>query len=135
MHGQSAERYFNLKLIPGVKDVASIMPLCLTGGAFAVYLQLAETDRKTIEKVKKVLLAAFVVDPYVAYEQFINRKLHLGELPDMYLADLRHLASLFSRITFVARLPDVRQLLRAGSQVEALDFESDFVTGEGSHQG
>lgn len=116
--------------LQGVDDVASVIPLRLTGGAFAVYLQLNETDRKNTEKLKKALLAAFAVDPYVAYEQFVSRKLHSGESPDVYLAELRRLASLFDGVSdkvlacaFVAGLPDdVRQLLRAGSRMEALDL-------------
>ena len=51
--------------------------------------------RKKTEKIKEALLAAFAVDPYVAYEQFIGRKLQAGESPDIFLAELRHLASLF----------------------------------------
>ena len=48
----------------GVTDVASVIPLRLNGGAFAVYLQLDEDVRKSKEKVKAALLAAFAVDPY-----------------------------------------------------------------------
>ncbi|XP_064106974.1 uncharacterized protein LOC135215948 [Macrobrachium nipponense] len=114
-----------------VDDVASVIPLRLTGGAFAVYLQLPTADRKKVDKVKEALLAAFAVDPYVAYEQFVSRKLHSGEAPDVYLAELRRLGSLFGGISekalacaFVAGLPErVRQLLRAGSRMEALDLE------------
>lgn len=75
----------------GVKDVGSVIPLRLAGGAFAVYLQLAEEDRKCTEKVKEALLAAFAVDPYVAYEQFVARKLCSVEFSDVYLAELRRL--------------------------------------------
>lgn len=65
-------------------------------GAFVVYLHLSESDRKTASKVKKVLLAALAVDPYVAHEQFVNWQLQKGESPDIYLAELQRLASLFS---------------------------------------
>ena len=114
-----------------ISDEASVIPLRLTGGAFAVYLQLAESDRKSTEKVKEALLAAFEVDQYMAYEQFISRKLRSGETPDVYLAELRRLASLFGGMSdkalacaFVAGLPEgVRQLLRAGSRLEALDLD------------
>ena len=114
-----------------VSDTASVIPLWLTGGAFAVYLQLAEEDRKSKEKVKAALLAVFAVDPYVAYEQFIGRMLHLGESPDVYLEELRCLASLFGVMTdkalacaFVAGLPEgVPQLLRVGLCMEALDLD------------
>lgn len=115
----------------GVKDVASVIPLRLTGGAFAVYLQMSEDDRKSTEKIKEVLLAAFAQDSFMAYEQFVDRKLHTGESPDVYLADLRHLASLFGGVSdqalacaFVTGLPDdVRQLLRAGSRMESLNLD------------
>lgn len=72
-----------------------VIPLLLTGGTFSVYIQLAKSDRKSAEKVKKVLLAAFAADPYMPYNQFVNRRLCTGELPDVYLADLWHLAALF----------------------------------------
>ena len=148
------ESYFDLKLIPeydgsatqsvvewleklelvcklrDVKDVASVIPLRLTGGAFAVYLQLSEGDQKSTKKIKEALLAAFAVDPFIAYEQFIGRKLQSGESPDVYLAELRRLSSLFGGMNdkalacaFVAGLPeDVRQLLRAGSRMESLEL-------------
>ena len=54
-------------------ELASVIPLRLTGGAFAVYLQLPKSNRKSPEKVKKILLAAFAADPYEAYDQFIIR--------------------------------------------------------------
>ena len=112
-------------------EVASVIPLRLTGGAFAVYLQLSESDRKSAEKVKKALLATFAADPYMAYDQFVNRRLHAGESPDVYLAELRRLATLFGGMNdkalacaFVFGLPEeVRQLLRAGSRMEALDLD------------
>ena len=112
-------------------EVASVIPLRLTGGAFAVYLQLPESDRKSAEKVKKALLAAFAADPYVAYDQFVSRKLRPGESPDVYMAELRRLATLFGGMNdkalacaFVSGLPEeIRQLLRAGSRMEALDLD------------
>ena len=113
-----------------IDDVASVIPLRLSGGACEVYLQLAEADRKKAEKIKEALLAAFAVDPLVAYEQFVGRKLQAGESPDVFLADLRRPASLFGGMSdkglacaFVAGLPEsVRQLLRAGSRMETLDL-------------
>ena len=113
-----------------VQDVASVLPLRLTAGAFAVYLQLPEKDRTSADKIK-ALKTAFAVDPYEAYEQFIARKLRAGESPDVYLAELRRLSSLFGGLTdkalacaFVAGLPEnVRQLLRAGSRMEDLTLD------------
>ena len=78
-----------------ISDVASVIPLRLTGGLFAIYLQLDLSDRMSTEKVKEALLAAFAVDQYVGYEQFISRELLSGETPDIYLAELQRLASLF----------------------------------------
>lgn len=113
-----------------VSDVASVIPLRLSGGAFAVYLQLAEDDSKKVKKIKEALIAAFAVDPYIAYEQFISRKLQAGESPDVFLAELRRLASLFGGMSekglacaFIAGLPEsIRRLLRAGSRMETLDL-------------
>ncbi|XP_045130851.1 uncharacterized protein LOC123515964 [Portunus trituberculatus] len=112
-----------------VSDVASVIPLRLSGGAFAVYLQLAEAERKKVEKIK-ALVGAFAMDSYIAYKQFICRKLQAGESPDVFLAELRHLASLFGGMSekglacaFVAGLPEgIRRLLRAGSRMETLDL-------------
>lgn len=122
--------------IRGVSDVASVIPLRLSGGAFAVYLQVDEADQKKIEKIKEALLAAFAVDPYEAYEQFVSRKLQANESPNVFLAELR-LASLFGGMSekgltcaFVAGLPEsVRQLLRAGSRMESLDLSQILTRG------
>ena len=57
----------------GVEYIARVIPLRLTGGAFAVYLQLEESDRKVAKKVKDALVTAFAVDLFVAYEQFVSR--------------------------------------------------------------
>ncbi|KFD52624.1 hypothetical protein M513_06471 [Trichuris suis] len=98
----------------------------IAGGALAVYLQLPDEDKENVEKLKNALLAAFEVDQFIAYEQFITRRLNPGELPDVFLADLQRLASLFGGVSerqlscaFVTGLPDdVRRLLRAGSRIE-----------------
>uniref|UniRef100_A0A5S6QCD6 CCHC-type domain-containing protein n=1 Tax=Trichuris muris TaxID=70415 RepID=A0A5S6QCD6_TRIMR len=114
----------------GIRDIASVIPLRLTGGAFAVYLQLADEERKNPEKVKCALLAAFAVDSFDAYEEFVARKLEAEEAPDVYLADLRRLASLFGGVSdkalicaFVTGLPgSLRRLLKAGSRMEDLSL-------------
>lgn len=49
-------------------------------GAFTVYLQLAEVDRKKTKKVKEALLIAFTVDPYMAYDSFLVGSCTLGSL-------------------------------------------------------
>ncbi|KHJ40586.1 zinc knuckle [Trichuris suis] len=114
----------------GIDDVATVIPLRLTGGAFAVYMQLTAEDQKDPAKVKKALTAAFAMDSFVAYEQFVSRKLRADEPPDMFLAELRRLAALFGGVSeralacaFVAGLPgNVRQFLGAGSRTEELSL-------------
>ncbi|KRY45322.1 hypothetical protein T03_10195 [Trichinella britovi] len=111
-----------------ISDAASVIPLRLTGGAFAVYLQLNAQDRSSIDKFKEALLAAFAADRFVDYDQFVSRKLGPDESPDVFLAELRRLATLFGRVSekalacaFVAGLPEnVCQLLMAGSRMEDL---------------
>lgn len=81
--------------------------------------------------MKEALLAAFAVDPYVAYEQFVSKSLCSGEMPCVYLAELRRLTFLICGVSnkalacaIVIWLPeDVRQLLRAGSRMEALNLD------------
>ena len=114
----------------GIKQLEKIIPLRLTGGAFAVYQQLSDENKASEARLKEALLAAFAQDSFLAYEQFIGRKLRHGEAADVYLADLRRLASLFGGVSdtalacaFVAGLPDsVRQILRAGSRMESLSL-------------
>ena len=108
-----------------------MIPLRLTGGAFAVFQQMPESDKKNVEKIKAALKAAFAHDPFVAYDRFVGRKLLPSESADVYLAELRRLSSLFGGISdtglacaFVAGLPeDVRQILRAGCRVESLNLD------------
>lgn len=81
--------------------------------------------------MKKALLATFAADPHVAYDQFVSRRLCAGESPDVYLAELQRLATLFGGLNdralacaFVSGLPEeIRQLLRAGSHMEDLDLD------------
>ena len=97
--------------------------------------------------MQDALLSAFGQDAFVAYEQFVSRRLQPGEAADVYLADLRRLASVFDGVSskalacaFVAGLPDaVRQILRAGSRMEALSLEQlltrarSIMADEGHH--
>ena len=108
----------------------AVLPLRLTGGAFAVWAQLPAESRGSEDAVKTALFAAFALDGYAAYEAFASRRLRPGEAADVYLADLRRLATLFGDLperalvcAFVAGLPDtVRQVIRAGSRAESLDL-------------
>ena len=61
--------------IRGISDTALVTPLRLRGGAFAVYQQLADKEKKSEENIKTDLTTAFAADPYTAYEEFTHRKL------------------------------------------------------------
>lgn len=108
----------------------TVVPLRLTGGAFAVWAQLPPETRTSLDDVRSALFAAFALDQYAAYESFSVRRLRAGESTDVYLADLRRLATLFGGIperalacAFIAGLPDsVRQTIRAGSRAESLNL-------------
>ena len=113
-------------------SLCSVLPLRLTGGAFAVWAQLPAADRSEKEKVREALFAAFALDEYAAYETFASRRLQPGEAADVFLADLRRLAARFGGLperalacAFVSGLPDaVRQVIRAGSRAESLNLAS-----------
>ena len=98
---------------PPVSQTLAI-PLRLKGGASAVYWQLAEADRKNINKINDALKRALAMDKNAAYEQFSARRLRRsGETADVFLAELQHLATLFGGMSdeapgcaFVAGLPD-----------------------------
>ncbi|KRX74583.1 hypothetical protein T4E_5889, partial [Trichinella pseudospiralis] len=77
-----------------ISDVASVIPLRLTGGAFTTLSSstVHPEERSSIDKVKEALLAAFAADPFVAYDQFVLRKPGPDESPDVFLAELRSLA-------------------------------------------
>ncbi|KFD49045.1 hypothetical protein M513_10093 [Trichuris suis] len=110
----------------GIVDIARVLPLRLTGGALAVYQQLANEDRKDVGRIKEALTAAFAVDRFAAHRQFASRRLNMGESPDVFLADLRRLGTLaggvsesFLGCAFVAGLPEyIQDLLRAGARME-----------------
>ena len=114
----------------GITSMETVLPLRLTGGAFAVYQQLTEEDKRDSGKIKLALRTAFAVDSFTAYELFVSRRLQPGETVDVFLAELRRLAVLFGGLpnkalvcAFVAGLPEsVKQLLRAGSRMDELSL-------------
>ncbi|CDW58762.1 hypothetical protein TTRE_0000708701 [Trichuris trichiura] len=83
----------------GITNIANVVPLRLTGSAFAVYLQLTDEEKKSAEEVKQNLLATFAVDSFLAYKQFVARRLGGDESLDVFLVELRRLASLFSGVS------------------------------------
>lgn len=116
-------------------SLAAVLPLRLTGGAFAVWSQLPVADRGSADAVRDALFAAFAPDPFTAYDAFASRRLQHGESADVFLADLRRLAALFGGVpdrtlvcAFVAGLPETtRQLIRAGTRAESLELASVLV--------
>ena len=114
----------------GITNVEKVVPLRLTGKAFAVYQQLKKKDKSDFSAIKSALIGAFGVDQFTAYDAFVNRRLGVGESVDVYLADLRKLASSFGGVSekvlscaFVAGLPDAtKQLLKAGARIEAMNL-------------
>lgn len=124
---QKAELVCSLR---GIARLEKVIPLRLTGGAFAVYQQMPDEDKPDAAKIKEALRRAFGIDKFVAYEQFVSRRLRTGESVEVYLADLKRLASSFGGMpnealscAFVAGLPEsVRQTLRAGARMEEMDL-------------
>ncbi|KFD58147.1 hypothetical protein M513_00910 [Trichuris suis] len=86
MDGTSSDKSLDLRLIPeydgtakqsvsewlekvelvlklrGIANIADVVPLRLTGSAFAVCRQLTDEEKKSAEEAKRALLAAFAVD-------------------------------------------------------------------------
>ncbi|KFD68668.1 hypothetical protein M514_03680 [Trichuris suis] len=111
------ERFEKLELVcrlHGVEDMACVVPLRLTGGAFAVCMELPDQDKQSAVKVKEALLSAFTMDLFAAYDEFTMGKLLVGEAPDVFLAELRKLHG--CSVAFP------RKLLRAGTRLEDLSL-------------
>ena len=111
-------------------DLALVPAARLAGGAFAVWLQTPEASRRSVDCGRDALYHALVMDTLAAYDSYASRRLRPGESADVYLADLRRLATLYGRVpgralacAFIAGLPDtVRGAIRAGTRAEALQL-------------
>ena len=104
----------------------------LRGGALSVYRRLTRDQREDLQQVKQALLVAFALDTFVAFDTFVSRRLHPGEIVDEYLVDLQDLAHLIEENTsdrwlscaFVSGLPGpVRRQLRGSSRMENMTLE------------
>jgi len=104
-----------LKLVAKLRkiaDLSAVLPLFLDGAAFAVYEQLEEEAQGDASKIEAALVTAFGTDAFQAYEEFRARVRQPGEPVDVFLSDLRRLASLAGvnsdallRSAFVVGLP------------------------------
>ena len=114
--------------LSGVKNIECVVPMRLSGGAYAVYQQVSEEKRADFAYIKDVLYTAFALNPVMAYKQFAACHLHLGEMVDVFLVELRKLATQFGSMTewglvcaFIAGLPEhVEKLLQATIRVDGL---------------
>ena len=114
--------------LSGVKNVECVVPMHLSGGAYAVYQQLSEEKRADFACIKDILYTAFALNPVTAYKQFTARRLRPGEMVDILLAELRKLATQFGGMTewglvcaFIAGLPEyAEKLLQATTRVDDL---------------
>jgi len=115
----------------GISKPEAVIPLRLTGGAFAVYQQLPPAEKRDFGRIKQALQTAFAADSFSAYEQFFARKLQPGETVDVFMAELRKftvplggLSDKMLSCAFVAGLPAaVRQLLSASCRMDTLTVE------------
>ena len=54
--------------LSGVKHIECVVPMHLSGGAYAVYQQLSEEKRADFACIKDVLYTAFALSPVTAYK-------------------------------------------------------------------
>ena len=103
----------------------TLVPLWLTGGAFAVYQQLSASDKCDFSKLKEALLVAFGADSFAAYEQLTTRRLRSTRRDGgryVFIAELRKTSSAFcgtaleaaglAKLFFVAYFLVVREMRR-----------------------
>ena len=107
-----------VELVAGLKkieDEARFLPLYLEGHALAIYLEMGETDRKDLAKIKSRLKEAFCDGPFVAHAKLSSMKWG-GEEVDVFANEIRRLAGLarfegpylehIVKLTFINGLPD-----------------------------
>ena len=119
-----------------VKNIERVVPMRLLGGAYAVHQQLNEEKRADFASIKDVLYTVFALNPVMAYKQFVACHLRPGETVDVFLAELRKLATQFGGMTewglvcaFIAGLPEcAEKLLQATTQVDDLPI-SEILAG------
>ena len=55
-----------------VKHMEFIIPLRLMGGAFTVFQQLKEEDKRDFDWIKAALYTAFAADRFMVFDQFVE---------------------------------------------------------------
>ena len=116
--------------LSGVKCIKCIVPMRLSGGAYAVYQQLSKDKRRDFACIKSALYTVFALDSVSAWKKFMVCKLHPEETVDIYLAELRRLSVLFGGMlekglicAFIAGMcKRVEELFRASSQMDNMDI-------------
>lgn len=137
--GDFAEWIRKLELVAQLQNLDHLenyLPLFLSAGAFAVYEALDDAVKKDYSKLKSALMSAFSMNCFVAYEQLMSRRLDSAEAVDVFLADIRRLASLVCpnppealiKCAFVCGLPAaVKSQLQAVAALDSLPLAD--VTG------
>ena len=73
-----------------VKDLATVIPLHLEGGALSVYLEMAEDKKADASLLKKELLRAFTDSEFTAFSK-LKAVRWAGEPVDVYATEIRRL--------------------------------------------
>ena len=77
-----------------ITDLTQVLPAFLRGDAFKVYKNLPEEEKRDFKAIADALTTAFGVDKHVAFCELVSRKWKDGESVDVYIAELKRLASL-----------------------------------------
>ena len=108
------------KVAAKITDVTVVMPAFLRGDVFTVFANLPDDQQQDYAAIADALTVAFGVDEHVAYRELVTRRWRSGEPVDVFVADLRRLASLASmpersvRMAFMNGLP-----AKVGMQVKS----------------
>jgi len=131
------ERFEVVSRLQKVTDLANLLPLFLTGGAFAVYQGLSDAAKADYSEVKRALTAAFSPDCFKAYAELSSRQLRANESIDVYASELTRLLSLvvpvnaasaattsvWLKCAFVEGLPDaIRRQLKAACSLPTMSL-------------
>jgi hypothetical protein len=77
-----------------IDDLSIFIPLYLEGAAFNVFDQLSDEQQRDANIIEKTLISAFSIDAYKAFDMLKSRSLEAGESVDVYLSEIRRLATL-----------------------------------------